>query len=129
MTAIGGCALGPTMAIWYELYVDRSRHRYGTILVLTIHRYRCLQNRIQLRSKFASTVARVAADQLVFAPISIVGLFALVQLSKPTSDSVVTRLELARNQVKSNLSDVLVQNYKLWPGKNILIYCFSDCES
>lgn len=105
-----------------------SRSLYGSVLFLTIRRYRFLQNRIQFSSKFPSTVARVAADQLVFAPISIVGLFTLVQLSKPTSDSVAKRLELARGQVETTLADVLVQNYKLWPGKSFLLYCSSDRE-
>ena len=105
-----------------------SRRTYGIVVFLTIHRYRYLQNQIQHSSKFASTVARVAADQLVFAPISVVGLFTLVQLSKPTSDSVAKRLDLARGQVETTLADVLVQNYKLWPGKKILLYCFSDPE-
>lgn len=92
-----------------------------------IYRYRYLQNRIQLSSQVASTVARVAADQFIFAPISIVGLFTLVQLSKPTSDSVPQRLELARGQVESTFTNVLVQNYKLWPGKKVL-YCFREPE-
>lgn len=89
-----------------------------------MHRYRYLQTRIQLSSKVGSTVARVAADQLVFAPISIVGLFTLVQFSKPTSDGVTKRLGLARDQVQSKFADILLQNYKLWPCKKILLHSF-----
>ncbi|KAL4892956.1 hypothetical protein BDV59DRAFT_36302 [Aspergillus ambiguus] len=102
MTVIGGCALGPTMAIWY----------------------RYLQRRVHLSSKLASTIVQVATDQLVFAPISIVGLFTLVQLAKATSDNVTERLELARHQVESTFTDVLIQNYKLWPGVQMVNFFF-----
>ncbi|KAI9045898.1 Mpv17/PMP22 family protein [Aspergillus affinis] len=84
-----------------------------------------LQTRIQLSSKLASTVAQVATDQLVFAPVSTVGLFTLVQLAQPNCDNVTRRIERARDQVESTFTDVLLQNYELWPGVRMVNFFVS----
>ncbi|KAJ3545905.1 hypothetical protein NM208_g2277 [Fusarium decemcellulare] len=102
MTAIGGFALGPTMAIWY----------------------RFLQTRIQLASHTRSVLARVLADQLVFAPASIVGLYYLKELLQPKSSSLREKLSVAQNNLEHSFSQVLIRNYTIWPAVSYLNFFY-----
>uniref|UniRef100_A0A8H7KDC8 Uncharacterized protein n=1 Tax=Bionectria ochroleuca TaxID=29856 RepID=A0A8H7KDC8_BIOOC len=86
MTAIGGFALGPTMAI-------------------------CV-------------LARVLADQAIFAPGSIVGLYYLTELLQPSIGTIQDRLSAAQQSVESSFNQVLLKNYTLWPAVSYLNFFY-----
>ncbi|CAG9989272.1 unnamed protein product [Clonostachys byssicola] len=102
MTAIGGFALGPTMAVWYRL----------------------LQRRIQLSTHTRSVLARVLADQAIFAPGSIVGLYYLTELLQPSTGTIQKRLSAAQQSVENSFTQVLLKNYTLWPAVSYLNFFY-----
>jgi hypothetical protein len=82
-------------------------------------RYRLLQRRIHLSTHTRSVLARVLADQAIFAPGSIVGLYYLTELLQPSTGAIQDRLSAAQQSVESSFNQVLLKNYTLWPGKCI----------
>lgn len=95
------------------------------VAIMVIHvsqiRYRLLQRRIQLSTHTQSVLARVLVDQAIFAPGSIVGLYYLTELLRPSTGTIQKRLSAAQQSVESSFTQVLLRNYTLWPGKCIEI--------
>lgn len=65
-------------------------------------------------------MARVLADQLVFAPASIVGLYYLTEILQPSTVTFQKRLSMAQENVQDSFTRVLMKNYTLWPGELLL---------
>ncbi|KAI8617320.1 hypothetical protein BC830DRAFT_1167091 [Chytriomyces sp. MP71] len=96
LALFGGCIAGPSIALWYPF----------------------LQRSIAFKSDWGSVLARVAADQLLFAPTFTAGFIVSTTLMSGRS------LTDARARLDEGYKEAIVNNWKLWPAVQILNFAF-----
>ncbi|BFZ53043.1 Protein required for ethanol metabolism [Savitreella phatthalungensis] len=97
---------------------------FGTAIAgpILVGWYRVLDRHVNLSSPTKTLLARVAADQLAFAPVNIAVFFSAQGVLEGKSPSEIS------NKLSTAWAPTLVANWKLWPAVQLVNFKFVPLE-